>query len=291
MPGQTSPTPDRSFLPLDQAEVERIVRLALAEDIGPGDYTSLWTLPPSLHARAVFLAKQPGVIAGLQVAETVFHLVDPECRVAFDVSDGDAVEKGQVFGQVSGPARALLSGERTALNFLQRLSGIATATRRYVAAVAGTRAVILDTRKTVPGLRLLDKWAVRAGGGQNHRTGLYDMILIKDNHIAAAGGITAAVQAVRERNNLGLAIEVEVRNLDELREALALSLDRILLDNMDLEQMHQAVAIAAGRTPLEASGGVRLDTVAAIAATGVDFISVGALTHSVQALDISLDVE
>jgi nicotinate-nucleotide pyrophosphorylase (carboxylating) len=140
-------------------------------------------------------------------------------------------------------------------------------------------------------LRLLDKWAVRAGGGQNHRTGLYDMILIKDNHIAAAGGITAAVQAVRERNNLGLAIEVEVRNLDELREALALSLDRILLDNMDLEQMRQAVAIAAGRTPLEASGGVRLDTVAAIAATGVDFISVGALTHSVQALDISLDVE
>jgi len=192
---------------------------------------------------------------------------------------------------VVGPGRAILAAERTALNFMQRMSGIATLTHRYVEAVAGTRAIILDTRKTAPGIRVLDKWAVRLGGGQNHRMGLYDMVLIKDNHIAACGGITAAVERVRAHNSQSLLIEVEVKNLHELREALALKVDRIMLDNMGLDDMREAVRIAAGRVPLEASGGVNLQTVAAIAATGVDYISAGELTHSVRALDISLEVE
>lgn len=269
---------------------ESAVRRALAEDIGPGDFTSLWTLSEDSRSHAVFLAKADGVIAGIATAETVFRLVDDRSVCAFSVRDGDPVSVGQVFGTVEGPSRALLSAERAALNFMQRASGIATATRRYVDAVRGTRAVILDTRKTVPGLRYLDKQAVAAGGGGNHRFGLYDMVLIKDNHIAAAGGITAAVRAVQERNEPGLPVEVEVTNLAELREALALPLDRILLDNMSLEEMAESVRVATGRVPLEASGGVTLQTVAGIARTGVDFISVGALTHSVDALDISLDI-
>jgi nicotinate-nucleotide pyrophosphorylase (carboxylating) len=243
------------------------------------------------------------------VARRVFQQVDPAVEVAFDVADGDRVEARQVFGRVRGPGRALLTGERTALNFMQRMSGIATLTRRYVDAVAGTQAIILDTRKTAPGLRALDKWAVRLGGGQNHRIGLYDMAMIKDNHIAAVGGIAEAVRRVREGDPRGRPIEVEVTTLAQLREALAQPIDRILLDNMSLEQMREAVQIAASRTPpertaspsedwqswpgripLEASGNVNLDTVAAIAATGVDFISSGALTHSVRALDISLDI-
>ena len=277
--------------------IEQIARLALAEDIGAGDYTSLWTIPADMQSQAIFLAKREGIVAGLAVAATVFRLmaefplgVDAACQVSFAVADGDRVQPGQRFGIVAGPTRALLGGERTALNFLQRMSGIATLTRRYVDAVRGTRAVILDTRKTAPGLRLLDKWAVRAGGGQNHRVGLYDMVLIKDNHIQAAGSITQAVQAVQAQNHLGLLVEVEVTNLRQLEEALSLKVDRIMLDNMSLDEMRRAVAITAGRVPLEASGGVSLDTVANIAATGVDYISVGALTHSVQALDISLDI-
>jgi len=286
MPGPIRPMPD-----LDRSTLERVARSAIEEDLGPGDYTSLWTLPDDARSRATFLAKKGGVVAGLQVAATVFQVVDERCQVRFLLRDGDEVRSGQEFGAVEGPARALLSAERTALNFLQRMSGIATATRRYVEAVRGTKAVILDTRKTAPGLRLLDKWAVRAGGGQNHRIGLYDMVLIKDNHIRAAGGITEAVQAVRARNTLGLPVEVEVTDLAQLREALGLIVDHVLLDNMGLEEMRKAVALTAGRVPLEASGGVNLDTVAAIAATGVDYISVGALTHSVQALDISLEME
>ena len=187
--------------------------------------------------------------------------------------------------------RDSLSAERVALNLLQRMSGIATLTQRFVQAVRGTRAVVLDTRKTAPGLRVLDKMAVRMGGGQNHRFGLYDMVLIKDNHIAAAGGITAAVRRVRENNRAGLQVEVEVKNLDELREALDQGVDRVLLDNMDPGQMREAVAVTGGRAKLEASGGIRLDNVAVVAASGVDYISIGALTHSAQALDISLDVE
>ena len=274
-------------------EILQIIRRALDEDIGPGDVTSQWTLPAELELEGKLLAKADGVVAGLAVAAAVFHLVDERVRFISLCQDGQRVRAGDVLAVVQGPARAVLGAERTALNFLQRMSGIATATRRYVDAVAGTRAVILDTRKTAPGLRVLDKWAVRLGGGQNHRFGLFDMVLIKDNHIAAAGGITQAVARVRAHNQAGLPVEVEVKSLAELEEALAIQppLDRIMLDNMDLETMRRAVEMTAGRVPLEASGGVSLERVRAIAETGVDYISVGALTHSVTALDISLEVE
>lgn len=273
---------------VDLAEVETIVRRALAEDIGSGDVTTDSTLPPEAQLAGRFLAKQPGVVAGLEVARLAFALIDERVQFSTRVTDGDRVEEGQVFATMSGPGRALLSAERVALNCLQRMSGIATLTRRFVEAVQGTRAVILDTRKTAPGLRALDKWAVRLGGGQNHRSGLYDMVLIKDNHIAAVGGITEAVRRVRAADAQKHAIEVEVRNLVELREALDVHVDRILLDNMSVDEMREAVRVAGGRTPLEASGNMTLENVAAVAATGVDFISVGALTHSAPALDISL---
>jgi nicotinate-nucleotide pyrophosphorylase (carboxylating) len=288
-------------------QIQAIVERALAEDVGSGDVTSQWILPPEIGVHGHLLAKAQGVLAGLEVARQVFQQVDERIALQARVKDGDALSRGDIVATVEGPAASILTAERTALNFLQRMSGIATLTRRYVEAVAGTRAVILDTRKTVPGLRLLDKWAVRLGGGQNHRLGLYDMVLIKDNHIAAAGGITQAVERVRQRNRPGLrpepfdqaqdvrveglAVEVEVKSLAELEEALALSVDRIMLDNMDLDEMRRAVEMTAGRVPLEASGNVTLENVAAIAATGVDYISVGALTHSVKALDISLDVD
>jgi nicotinate-nucleotide pyrophosphorylase (carboxylating) len=287
-------------------DIDRIIANALAEDIGDGDVTTLNTISPDALLRGVFLAKEAGVVAGLEVVRRVFAQLDPAVELEFTVADGERVEPRQVFGLIRGPGRALLTGERVALNFLQRMSGIATLTRRYVDAAAGTRAVILDTRKTAPGLRTLDKWAVRLGGGQNHRIGLYDMAMIKDNHIAAVGGIAEAVQRVRAGDPLGRPVEVEVTTLDQLREALAQPIDRILLDNMSLAQMREAVQIAATppartaspsedwqswrRIPLEASGNVNLDTVAAIAATGVDYISSGALTHSVRALDISLDI-
>ncbi len=271
-------------------QIDPIILAALAEDLGDGDVTTLNTIPPDAAYAGDFLVKAPGVIAGLQVAQRVFVLLDPSVELHILAGDGDRVDRGDIVGVVTGPGRAILSGERVALNLLQRMSGIATATRRYVDAVAGTRAVILDTRKTAPGLRVLDKWAVRLGGGQNHRIGLYDMALIKDNHIAAVGSITEAVRRVREGDQRHRPIEVEVTNLDQLREALASAIDRILLDNMSHEMMRAAVEIAAGKIPLEASGNVTLDTVAAIAVTGVDFISVGALTHSVKALDVSLDL-
>jgi nicotinate-nucleotide pyrophosphorylase (carboxylating) len=270
-----------------------IVQRALDEDLGDGpvgrgDVTTLCTIPEDATLTGRFIAKAEGVIAGLEVARLTFALIDEHVQVEFSIHDGDTVTKGQVFGTVSGPTRALLIGERTALNFLQRMSGIATLTQQFVAAVKPHRAIILDTRKTAPGLRLLDKWAVKLGGGQNHRIGLFDMVLIKNNHITAVGSITAAIKRVRGCDDRHRPIEVEVRTLDELREALALQPDRILLDNMSLAQMREAVQIAAGRVPLEASGNVTLETVNAIAATGVDFISSGALTHSVKALDISL---
>jgi nicotinate-nucleotide pyrophosphorylase (carboxylating) len=280
-------------------QIKAVVQRALAEDVGSGDVTSQWILPPEMWVRGRFLAKAQGVLAGLEVVRQVFQQVDEHIAFQARMKDGDAISKGDIVATVEGPAARILTAERTALNFLQRMSGIATLTRRYVEAVAGTRTVILDTRKTAPGLRLLDKWAVRLGGGQNHRLGLYDMVLIKDNHIAAAGGITQAVERVRQRNQQGLcperveglAIEVEVKSLAELEEALVLNVDRIMLDNMEVDEMRQAVEVTAGRVPLEASGNVTLKSVAAIAATGVDYISVGALTHSVKALDISLEVE
>lgn len=269
-------------------QLESIVRRALDEDIGDGDVTTLCTLPVDAVAEGSFYAKQAGVVAGLEVARLAFSLVDERVRFFPRVADGDRVARGDVIATVTGPARALLSAERVALNFLQRMSGIATMTRQFVDAVGGSSAVILDTRKTVPGLRLLDKWAVRLGGGQNHRAGLYDMVLIKENHIAAVGSISEAVARVRAGDERARAIEVEVTNLNELEEALSLDVDRIMLDNMSLAEMREAVHLAAGRVPLEASGNVSLDNVADVAATGVGYISIGMLTHSVKALDISL---
>lgn len=269
-------------------QVLPIIQRALAEDIGDGDVTTLCTVPDGALLKGRFIAKQAGVVAGLQVAQLAFLQVDERVQLVAHVADGDWVASKTVIAEVSGPGRALLSAERVALNFLQRMSGIATLTRRFVEAVQDTSAVILDTRKTAPGLRVLDKWAVRLGGGQNHRSGLYDMVLIKDNHIAAVGNISETVARVRAQDERERAIEVEVKTLEEMQEALELDVDRIMLDNMSLEEMRAAVRLTGGRVPLEASGNVSLENVAAVAATGVDFISIGMLTHSVQALDISL---
>jgi quinolinate synthase len=265
--------------------------LAIAEDLGPGDATSESTLPADLLLQGRIVAKEAGVVAGLPVVAAVFREVDPSLRFVAHVSDGAEVVPGELVAEVSGPARSLLAAERIALNFLQRLSGVATLTRRFVDVVACTPAIILDTRKTLPGFRLLDKYAVRMGGGTNHRMGLYDMVLIKDNHIDATGGLVPAVEQARARHP-ELPIEVEVRNLDELQQALCISppLDRVLIDNMSVEEMRQATAVAAGKVRLEASGGVTLDRAAEIAATGVDYLSVGALTHSPRALDVSMKV-
>ena len=266
-----------------------LIELAIAEDIGPGDATSLAVLAPDLMLCGQFVVKGVGVLAGLPVVEAVFARIDPAQRFVALGADGDRVARGDIVAEVTGPAHGMLSAERTALNFLQHLSGVATLTRTFVDAIAGTRARILDTRKTHPGYRLLEKYAVRCGGGWNHRMGLYDMLLVKDNHIEAAGSITAAVRRAREANP-GLGCEVEVKNLEELREALGLDVDRIMLDNMSLDEMAAAVALTAGRVELEASGNVTLERVGAIAATGVDYISSGALTHSAPILDISLEV-
>lgn len=280
-------------------DTAKLVEAALAEDVGDGDRTTLWTVPAGAKTAARIVAKARGVIAGLELAAAVFVRLDPNAELEALRRDGDAVEPGDVVLRIRGEARAILTGERTALNFLQRLSGVATLTRRYVDAVAGTGARILDTRKTTPGWRRLEKAAVRAGGGDNHRAGLYDMVLIKENHIAAAGGITAAVQRVRERNSEGLAVEVEVTSPPELEEAVRAGVDRVLLDNMGLDELRAAVALAertaaaAGRPrpELEASGNMTLERVRAVAETGVDFISVGALTHSATALDLSLLID
>lgn len=271
-----------------RTQIEAIIQRALEEDIEEGDVTTLCTVPPILHVEGQFIAKAAGVIAGLDVVELTFSTLDRSIELIRHADDGHFVEKGSIIAEINGPGQPILSGERLALNFLQRMSGIATMTRQFVEKVRHTKAVMLDTRKTMPGLRILDKWAVKLGGGQNHRFGLYDMVLIKDNHITAAGGITAAVERVREKDRKGLKIEVEVKNLDELKEVLSLNVDQIMLDNMSLEAMIEAVAITAGQVPLEASGNVNLETVVDIAETGIDYISVGALTHSVKALDISL---
>jgi len=275
----------------DTVQIATIVRRALQEDVGQGDVTSLWTLPPNLTGSGMFLCKAEGILAGMEVAREVFRQVSTEIQMGALRTDGESIAPGDMLATVEGPMAAILTAERTALNLMQRMSGIATATQRYVQAVAGTGATILDTRKTVPGLRMLDKWAVRLGGGQNHRMRLDDMVLIKDNHIAAAGSITAAVTRVREHNDQDLAIEVEVKTWAELEEAVALAPDRIMLDNMTPKEMSKAVEWVAGRVPLEASGGITEETVRAAAETGVDYISIGALTHSVVALDISLEVE
>ena len=269
-------------------EISRSIIRALEEDIGPGDVTTNTIVPVDASLRGRIIAKQDGVVAGLEIAKQVMLALNRGVNFVAEVEDGSRVSRGTVLANLDGSARALLTGERTALNFLGRMSGIATLTRKFVDAIAGTNAIILDTRKTVPGLRLTDKLAVRLGGGQNHRTGLFDMVLIKDNHIDFAGSITAAVQRVRV-SGLTLEIEVETRSLDDVREALTLGVERILLDNMSPATMREAVEICDGRTKLEASGNVTLDTVLEVARTGVDYISVGALTHSPQVFDVSLE--
>lgn len=269
-------------------EISQSIQRALEEDIGTGDVTTDTIVPAGASLRGRIVAKQDGVVAGLDVARGVMHALDENVRFQTSVSDGSRVSRGELLADLAGPARALLTGERTALNFLGRMSGIATLTRQFVDAVATTKAVILDTRKTAPGLRMTDKLAVRLGGGQNHRTGLFDMVLIKDNHIDFAGSITAAVERVRA-SETQLEIEVETRSLDDVREALALGVERILLDNMTAETMREAVEICAGRAKLEASGNVTLSSVLEVAETGVDYISVGALTHSPGVFDVSLE--
>lgn len=270
------------------AEISQAIRRAFEEDIGAGDVTTDSIVPAHASLRGHIIAKQTGVVAGLNVADAVFHALDQRITFTPQVIDGARVETKTVVAEITGSARALLTGERTALNFLGRMSGIATLTRQFVDAVAGTNAVILDTRKTAPGLRYTDKLAVRLGGGQNHRTGLFDMVLIKDNHIDFAGSITAAVTRVREAG-VTVEIEVEARTLDDVREALALGVERILVDNMTFEVMREAVQITAGRAKLEASGNVSLETVLEVARTGVDYISVGALTHSPKVFDVSME--
>lgn len=272
-----------------------LVRAALAEDVGRGDWTTQWTVPPDHRSAGVIVAKEPLVVAGMPCVEDVFARIDPALSVEVRTPDGTAADAGDVLARIEGITWSILVGERTALNFLGHLSGIATHTRRFVAAVEGTGARIVDTRKTTPGWRLLEKAAVRAGGGMNHRIGLFDMILIKDNHADAAGGVAAAVREARDWNDLGLPVEVEVRTLEELDAVLPLDVDRILLDNMDAETMREAVARthALGEDPpvLEASGNVTLANVRAVAETGVDLVSVGALTHSAPAADVSLRIE
>ena len=270
------------------ADIYAVIQRTLDEDIGSGDATTNSIVPIDAVLHGQIVAKQTGVIAGLEVAAAVFHQLNKNVTFRAHVSDGSVVSNRSLVADVEGSARALLTGERAALNFLGRMSGIATLTHQFVEAVKGTRAQIIDTRKTAPGLRLLDKLAVKLGGGLNHRTGLFDMILIKDNHIDFAGSITAAVEGARGAGT-ELEIEVETRTLDDVREALALGVEQILLDNMSLDTMREAVAITAGRAKLEASGNVTLETVAAVAQTGVDYISVGALTHSPKVFDVSLE--
>jgi nicotinate-nucleotide pyrophosphorylase (carboxylating) len=273
---------------LGREAIEAIVAAALAEDVATGDVTTEATVPAGAVGSAVLLVEEPGVVCGLAAAEAVFHELDPGVRFEALVADGDVLETPGPVATVTGPLRAILTGERTALNLLGRLSGIATLTRRYVDAVAGTGAAILDTRKTTPGLRALEKHAVACGGGRNHRFGLADGVLIKDNHLRAAGSVGEAVRRVRAAT--ALPVEVECDTLAQVAEALEAGVEAILLDNMTLDELRAAVELVAGRARLEASGGVTLDTVRAIAETGVDEISVGALTHSARSLDVSLEL-
>jgi nicotinate-nucleotide pyrophosphorylase (carboxylating) len=274
-----------SFAP----ELLEIVERALVEDIGAGDTTTNSVVAEDADLNAKIIAKAGGVVAGLEVAEMTFRFLDRRVRFSNFVSDGHQIRPAEILAKIEGPARALLTAERTALNFLGRMSGIATLTRQFAQEVHGTKATILDTRKTAPSLRLIDKLAVAIGGGKNHRMGLFDMILIKDNHIDFAGSISEAVRRTRSANT-DLEIEVEARTLNDVAECLEARVNWIMLDNMTLDEMRQAVALAAGRAKLEASGKVTLRNVRAIAETGVDYISVGALTHSAPALDVSMVV-
>jgi nicotinate-nucleotide pyrophosphorylase (carboxylating) len=280
---------------LNDRSVLRLVQIALAEDIGTGDITSEALIGPDDTGRATLLAKQSGIIAGTVIAGLVFGEVDRSLTCEWEVGEGDRVERGHVLGHVHGSLRSILTAERTALNFLQRMSGVATMTRRYVDEVAGTGATIIDTRKTIPGWRIIDKYAVTTGGGMNHRMGLDDMILIKDNHIAAHGSIAGAIAAVnrylKEREIDSMPVVVETKNLNEVSETLSCEgVTRIMFDNFPVELMSEAVVLVDNRCATEASGGITLDTIRQVASTGVNYISIGALTHSAPALDISLDL-
>jgi nicotinate-nucleotide pyrophosphorylase (carboxylating) len=277
-------------LSLPRLLVEQAVAAALEEDLGSaGDITTDAIIPPDARGEASIVARKAGVVAGLDLAEAAFRALDPDVRFTRVVGDGGKVAAGSAIAKVAGSTRALLTGERTALNFLGRLSGIATLTASYVAAVGGAAAKIAETRKTTPGLRALEKYAVRAGGGVNHRFGLYDAVLVKDNHIAAAGGLANALQMLRARIGHTVRLEVEVDTLSQLEEALRFPIDAVLLDNMDVSTLKKAVALVNGRVVTEASGGVTLENVGEIAKTGVDLISVGALTHPARSLDSSLE--
>ncbi len=275
---------------IDSAIIKEIVKRSLEEDIGKGDITTS-LLDGSDHiVNGQFIVKKAGIIAGLTVVKMVYDCLDKKIRFTNLFQDGSRVEQGSIIADIRGSAYELLAGERVALNFLQRMSGIATLTNKFVEKVAGTQTVILDTRKTVPGLRILDKWAVRLGGGKNHRFGLNDMVLIKENHIKLAGSISSAVNSVKKglkENNQNLEIEIEVKNYAELRDALELGVNRILLDNMTFKEIREAVNITKNKIPLEVSGNVTLENVSSIAVKGINYVSVGMLTHSVKALDIS----
>ena len=269
--------------------LEALITAALAEDIGGGDLTTDGIVPASARCRAALVLEESGVVCGVPAAASVFTALDPGVAVGVLAEEGARVALSTVVARLDGPARAVLTGERTALNLLGRLCGIATLTARYVDLVEGTGTTILDTRKTTPGLRVVEKYAVSCGGGTNHRMGLHDGILIKENHLRIAGGIRVALAALGARE--GFTVEVETETLDEVAEALEAGVDRILLDNMTLEQVAEAVELAGGRVPLEVSGGISLATVRSYAETGVEFISVGALTHSARSLDVSLELE
>lgn len=275
---------------LDKNNLQRNIALWLTEDVGHGDVSTALTVPRGVKGIGRFIMKEDGVICGLEVASLTFSQVDQEIKFAPLVSEGQDAKTGDVIAEVSGDLSSILTAERVALNLLQRLSGIATKTRSYVREIEDFNTKILDTRKTTPGLRALEKYAVTVGGGQNHRFGLFDGILIKDNHIKAAGGITKALELLNRTSPHYLAVEVEVETLDELKEALSHSVPAILLDNMSTSEMAEAVKITNGRAKLEASGNMTLERLKEVAATGVDYISAGALTHSVKALDISLKV-
>ena len=268
-------------------DVSETVRRALAEDVGAGDLTAA-LIPADARAEAQVITREDAVLCGTAWFDEVFRQVDKRIRVVWLIKDGDAMRAGQTLCNASGPARGLLTGERTALNFLQLLSGTATRTRQYVDAVRGTKTTVLDTRKTVPGLRRAQKYAVACGGGQNHRQGLYDAILIKENHVTAAGSITAALKAARHSAPKGISVEIEVENIGQLREALATGADRLLLDNFGAEELKAAVAETRGRAKLEASGGINLSNIRAYAETGVDYLSIGDVTKTVKVVDLSM---
>lgn len=270
-----------------QNDITETVRRALAEDVGPGDLTAA-LIPADARAEAQVITREDAVLCGTAWFDEVFRQVDKRVSVAWNVRDGDTLRAEQILCSLRGPARALLTGERSALNFLQLLSGTATRARQYVDAVRGTKTIVLDTRKTVPGLRRAQKYAVACGGAQNHRMGLYDAILIKENHVAAAGSITAALEAARHTAPKGISVEIEVENIGQLREALAAGADRLLLDNFSVEELKAAVTETRARAKLEASGGINLSNIRAFAETGVDYISIGDMTKTVEAVDLSM---